>query len=312
MALVLALALMALFVVLGMAFVRHMKVENDQAAYQFEELRAEQTAEAGVYAAIGDLRRAMDAQQVLQVTAQPRSYVLPAYKGIRNGQGLTLEAANNFKASAAVTISDESGKVNLNHAPASVLQVILGVDGDTARAIAARLPRTNGNPADGAVPKWLASADDLVTYGLLTQAQFAAINPALITTFTVTNHVNPTGFLNVNAAPAEVLAAVLDVPLDVAKKALAQRPFVSLAALSAAVEKDPSTFNIKPDISDPAALPAALSFESRCFRIVSDAAYAAVKDKSEDALARAKVEAVVLFKPEGGYEIVSWSAQRGA
>lgn len=311
-ALVLALAMLALFMVLGMVYVRHMNIENAKATYQFDALRASECAEAGVYAAIGELRRALDAKQLVQATSKPHSYVLPSYKAVREGKGLVLQAAANRKDAAEVTITDESGKVNLNHAPASVLQVVLGVDGDTARAIAARLPRSGANAENGAAPQWLASVDDLVAHGLLSAEQGAKVDPALVTTYTVTDHANPMGFLNVNAAPAEVLAAVLDVPLDTAKKAMEKRPFVSLAALGAAAEKDPATFNIKPDVGAPEALPAPLSFESRCFRIVSEAAVAAVNGKTEDPIARAKVDAVILFKPEGGYEIVHWNAQRGA
>lgn len=309
-ALILAISLLALFTVLGTLYIRHMNIELDRAGLLLDQVRARNLAGAGVHAAIADLQRALPPRQLVQMLDKPRTYTFATYKGVHEAQGLTLASMENRKAVATVTISDESGKINLNHAPASVLQAILGVDGATARAITSSLPRTGGKPEGGAPPQWLLSTDDLVTRGLLTPDQFARVNPAWVTTYTVTDHADPAGFLNVNAAPADVMAAILDLPLEAAQKVMQRRPFNSLQGLGVAAEKDPATFNFKPDPSDPAALPAALSFESRCFRIVSEAVFATVQEKQEHTRATAKVDAIVVFTPDGGYEIVRWNTQR--
>lgn len=312
-ALLIAVSLLGLFTLLGMVYVRHMNIEITQAKYVLDTARARNGAVAGIEAALGDLQRALVEKQVQQVTGKPLTYSLNSYKATRGGDGLALALQENRTLTATVTITDESGKINLNHAPASVLQSILKVDGAAARAITGSLPRSGAKPEGIPEQQWLVSVDDLLTRGMLTQEQFAAVNPAFVTTYTVTDHVSPLGFLNINAAPVEVLAAVVDLPVETVRQFADKRPFSSLAALGAASGKDPATFNFKPDPNDPAALPAALAFESHCFRVTCEAVFSAVDGKNERRLSQAEATAVVLFAPEyNGYEIVCWNTQQGA
>jgi len=302
-ALLFAIGVLFLFSMLGAAYVTNMGLSVDGADLSVREARARLIAAGGVNAAIADLQRGL-AEGQLGAALAPATHAFPSYANIFTGEGVRLEALENRKAEAQVRITDESGKVNLNHAPASILQEVLGVDGAVARGIVASLPSASGTG------QWLLGVDDLLSRKLLTPEQYAAVNRDLVTTWTVPDHSDVKGHLNVNAAGAEVLAAITGVPLEAAQQATVQRPFASLAALSAAVGKEPGTFNIPPDPFAPEALPAALALESRCFRIVSDAVYSNISGGRERYRTRARVDAVVLFDADGGYRIVHWDEQR--
>jgi len=313
-ALIMAIALLALFTTLGTLYVRRMNLDLQRVDFEMRTARARIVAEGGVYAALGDLQRALQGKQLVQILDKPISYAFPTYAGIRGPEGLELAVQDNRRAVAEVLITDENGKVNLNHAPASVLQRVLGVDGNTARKITSSLPRdaAPAPPGQGETREehWLIGVDELLSRGLLTAEQYAAIDPSLVTTFTVIDHASPAGFLNINSAPPPVLAAILDLPVEVAAQVAEKRPFKTLEALSAAAGKAPETFAIKPDPYNPAALPAPLAFESRCFRIVSKAACSSTAGEREYNKAYGQVVAVAVFNADGGYEIIHWDSRR--
>ncbi len=306
-ALILALTLMTIFSVLGTSFIVSMSLELDEARLVQRETRARHLAEAGIHAAIGELGVAVRESRQADLLAQHvRTYEFPAYRGVMTDAGYALERAPRISY-AEVTLSDESGKLNLNHAPASMLRLMLNVDGATARNISSSLPLPSffaPGASDGR--KWLSGPDELLSRGLLTPEQYAALDLSLLTTLTVPATAKPERFLNVNTVSAEVLAALLDIPVEQAQQATVRRPFNSLADLEAAAEKPANTFNIKPRFSAPDALPPELSLESRCFRITSKALYG-LQDQGVARRSSAWAEAVVVFDGEGGYEIVHWS-----
>jgi len=312
-ALIIALSMLALFSTLGMLYVRHTNIGLEKATLTLRLARAESLAIAGVNAAIGDLEHARKARQLIQVLGKPRTYAFNTYKGVRTEDGLAVDTMDNRRAAARVTIDDESGKVNLNHAPPKVLAEILGIDIITARKINFSLPnamlkllRKKGEPR-----RWLVGVDDLVTLGHLTDQQFAAVDKSAITTYSVLDHSRPEGYLNLNTAPAKVLAAVLGLSMQEAEELATHRPFKSLEAVSTFCGRAPAEFNLRmaPDGSPSPAF----SLGSRCFQIISDASYAGVDDGGgEFRRAIARVKALVLFDEDGGYRIVHWDALRGA
>lgn len=306
-ALILALTLMTIFSVLGTSFIVSMSLELDEARLAQRETRARHLAEAGIHAAIGDLGVAVRESRQADLLAQRvRTYEFPAYRGVMTDDGYALERAPRISY-AEVTVSDESGKLNLNHAPASMLRLILNVDGATARNITSSLPLPSlFAPGTKDERKWLSGPDELLSRGLLTPEQYAALDLSHLTTLTVPATAKPERFLNVNAVSAVVLAALLDIPLEQAQQATVRRPFNSLADLEAAAGKPANTFNIKPRFSAPDALPPELSLESRCFRITSKALYG-LQDQGVARRSSAWAEAVVVFDGDGGYEIVHWS-----
>jgi type II secretory pathway component PulK len=137
---------------------------------------------------------------------------------------------------------------------------------------------------------------------------YNTVSKQLVTVYTVGDPARPAAFLNVNAAVPEVLAAILDLPLDAAKQVAEKRPFNSLQDLSAAAGKEPSAFNMKPSAEAPGALPSEFTLQSRCFRIESAADLMARKaDGSEYSIAHRRVEAVVVFDEVGMPQITFWS-----
>lgn len=310
-ALILAIGLLVIFSALGTAYLSRMVVENQYSALEVREARARNLAVAGVNAVVGALQQSQGDQELRGVLGS-HTWSFPTYEGIREADGLHLEVFPGRVAEAHVTVTDESGKVNLNHAPASVLQLVLGVDGATARGITGSLPRSGESPeealADGR--QWLLGVEDLLVRGLVTEEQYAAIDPNLVTTFSVADHAAPGRFLNVNTAPVPVLAAILDLSREKAQQVTVKRPFVSLKEMADAAEKPAFTFNVKPDATQPAVLPEPLSFSSRCFRIRSEGRYETGRASSPGT--HAYVEAVILIDEDGAYDVVYWNTQAPA
>jgi len=307
-ALVIAIALLGLFATLGMLYVRHMHLERDAADFQISQLRVRNLAVAGVNAAIGELEQAIREDRLRPLLGKSETYdSFPTYKGTRTEEGLEIQAQDTWKATVSVLIDDESGKVNLNHASDTVLQAVLGVKAGVAKKINASLPH-RGQQGPGRA--WLLSVDDLLSRGLLTEDQFAGIDRYVVTTHTVLDHNNPMGFLNINSAPVEVMSALLGVAKDKTELILAARPFQSLADLRSAAEKASAAIDITANLLSPTGLPAAWTLESRCVRIMSDAALARRAGELEYNQVHARVEAVVIFDEAGASQIIHWNTQR--
>lgn len=309
-ALMLAIGLLVIFSALGTAYLTRMVTENEANAVEIRQARARALAAAGIQVGIGALQQAREQDQNnLDGVLGETTHSFPTYEGVRDNEGLQLEVFSGRRAETRVTISDESGKVNLNHAPASVLQLVLGVDGETARGITGSLPRPDESPEQAAENgrRWLLGVEDLLDRGLVTEEQYAAIDRDLVTVYTVADHGNPVHFLNVNAAPVPVLAALFDLSLEATEEAVEKRPYKSLKEMADASGKPAFTFNVKPDFTQPAKLPGPLSFSSNCFRIRSESVYETGGRSAPGA--RGYVEAVVVFNADGGLSVVYWNSQ---
>lgn len=313
-ALIFALSFLAIFAFMGAAYVQYMSLSLVESDLDLRIARARQLAASGVQIAAAGLR-----QEVLSTNHEvPKGvstpFDLPTYNGVSHGEeGISVQPMNVTRvARSTITIYDESGRVNLNHAPASALQKLLGVDGDTARNIAASVPRGIQGPD----ARWFLSIDELVTRGLLTPDQYVLAVPNSLTTLSVLDHANPAGHFNVNGADPSALAAMLNLSVEQAQQVKAKGPFASIDALNQAI----ATVTGAP--ADAAASDPALGLKSRCFRVVSEGFYARVSDQSRyDAAATQEdkdklltnrttsvVEAVLLFQDDGTYEIIYWNA----
>ncbi len=297
MALIAALALLVVFSLLGAAYVRSMMLEMDRTNMLAAQLRAREAAAAGVRAAICKLEMAVAAHEAEALLAQPLNFDLPGYAADAQG-GLT--PSSNWKVSVEAVLSDESARLNLNHAPSSVLALALGIDGEKARALAASLPRA-GASGEGA---WLTSPDELVLRGILTPETYQHLNPNWFTVYTVPEPAQPAAWFNVNGAPPELLAAVLHITPEAAQAVVRARPFINVAQLAQAAGKEPSTFGLKPDEASPDGLPAALAFEPVSFRIQCRASAAYT---GGSASAKAQAEAVVCFNNRKEPAITYWN-----
>lgn len=315
-ALVLALSLLAIFGILGTSYIKYMNLSLEESDQDLRVRRADHLAVAGVEFALEGLRmEVMSPNHSVQKGETIAGIPFDSYFGISDGEsGVVTQAMPQERlATADVTVYDESGRLNINHASPDALQKLLGVDANTARKIASSVPR-GGQSGD---KKWFLALDELVTRGFLTQDQFDLVIPTLLTTFSVEDHANPARHLNVNSADPAVLAAVLNLSMEQAAQVKAKAPFPSLTALSdavAAVTGSPAP-NIEGDT--------ALVLESRCFRIVSKSRYAKIIDKDKydaattpeerDRLlrnsARGRIETVVLFEDDGSYRVIQWNTR---
>lgn len=322
-ALIFALSMLAIFAVIGAAYVKFMDLTLVESDMELRAARARELATAGVHIAAAALREEILSANHQVIKGVASTIELPTYEGVTDGdEGIKTQAMNMTRvARTTFTIYDENGRVNLNHAPASALQKLLGVDGDTARNIAASVPRG----AQGADARWFLSRDELLTRGLLTQAQYELAVPEALTTVTVLDHANPAGHFNVNAAEPAALAAMLNLTVEQAQQVKAKGPFASLDALGQAITA------ITGAPADAAASDPALGLKSHCFRVVSEGFYArALEQQHYDAAATAEekeklltnrttsvVEAVLQFQDDGTYEVIYWNVnpspeQRGS
>lgn len=300
-ALILALALLAIMAVMGTYYVRFTTLEQDAADLELAQTRARVAAEAGAHAVLGKLAQAWRAGATKVALGGKNRFEFPTYRRVRNAGGLDFAPQESRRAAAEVRITDESGRINLNHAPAPVLAAVLGVDDARAQQIASRI-------AGGGPGAWLAGPEDLVARGWLTKDEYAALDRTTMTAVSVADHANAAGCFNINAASPAAAAAALGVPVDHVAAMLGKGPFHSADALLRTVAGD------SPGAAAPATAlpPEAFSFRSHCFRIVSNGSYENVDERGvEYHRTAAHVETVVLFKDSGDFEILYWTAGRG-
>lgn len=303
-ALVMAIGVLGIALALGMAYVKFMETELDSANFELRKSRARAIAEGGISTALVTLTQAVQAKQANALTGQPQTFSFPAYDLAFSGGEHVIQRNENRTATANVSITDESAKVNLNCASAAVLQAALKVNAATAQKIYASLHKPDNR-------QWLASIDDLAVRELMPAAQVATLDPTLVTVVSAADPAHPEGHLNINAAPVEVLAAVLGVSKEAAEPIAAKRPFASLDALLQAAGKAPADPNAQPADNSGGAW-SGLSFEPRCFRLVCEALYASNgRGKATYDRALARIEAVAIFRPDGGYDLVEWKAGQG-
>ncbi len=297
-ALITALALLVLFSMLGTAYLGYMLSDRKETRLELTWIRGRQGAEAGVYGAVGAIERQLSSGAVELSTATMK---FPAY----DANGETLEPRTDVWTEVTVSVTDENARININMAPRGVLEQILHVDRAVARTITSELPRSG----EGTVARygWFTNVSELVSRGYLTQEAFDALDTGLLTVYTGDDVANPVGYINLNSAPAEVVAAVLNVPLDRAQSIAQGPPLMTLAELSSAAGQDASAFNL---ISEPNAsvdaLPKELLAQSRTYRIISEARVASQGGEAKGT-PESRVEAVVHFPLSGPPQIRYWS-----
>ncbi|MBI4559794.1 MAG: general secretion pathway protein GspK [Candidatus Hydrogenedentes bacterium] len=304
-ALLTALALLMIFSILGAAYLKFMVIDAESTAHDVLVAQAQAVANGGVYAAIGEIGAALAAGKA---PAGKLDIEYPIYDLDRDDSH-KLVARELEKCKVTITVSDECARVNLNFAPTRVLEAVLGVDGNTARRIRSSLPRQDELTESVVVTpgqrQWFASVEELVTRGFMADAAFAKINPNLLTVCSVPDLDNPSGFINVNSAPPEVLAAVLGISIEAAQPAIAKRPFTSVNDLAAAAGKDPAAFTVHTAPDVPGTLPKELTLQSRCYRVESRAAV--TRGPTELIAAERGATAIIWFKEGGSPEIVYWN-----
>ncbi len=284
-ALIGAIGMLALFALLGTAYVRYMMIELEDTRRHVDEIRVQHLASGGIYAAIGEIGSALDSGETpkKEYTIKAKVY---RYEG---GERVAYEQE------IQVSVSDESARIDINHAPPELLAAI-GMDAEAIDKLNKAIP----TPTDlgSGSRRWLYSVDDLLTRNILNRRQFNAIKKGLLTTYTVEDHSNPARFLNLNAVGSDILAAIFGIsdPGEVSQL-MAKRPFASWQDAVTKSGRESSTLDVK--------LPLELALASRSFRLHSEVgmSFKGIAHRP----VTASVEAVVLFKKDGSYAIRFWN-----
>lgn len=284
-ALLTALALLLLFSMLGTGYLRYMRLEMEDTGREMNVVRAENLAESAVYTAIANLTADTGSDRAL---SEQYSLALPVYYSQQGGRAEIAQTVD-------ITIEDEAARVNLNLAPAPLLQ-LLGFTGAQTSALQSSL-REMGPLSD---------LDQLWTRGILSRSEFEALDTRLFTVFTTGG--NEAGYININTAGPKVLAAVFGISDEEARQLSAKRPFSSWQDAVIKSGREPSTFTLQPDQLVSRAIPRALALQSRWFRIRAEVTLdpRAVPGPR----AGAAVTAVVEVGPRGTYEILFWNRGR--
>jgi type II secretory pathway component PulK len=317
-ALLLAISMLAIFSALGMFYLRYMELELADSSFELRKKRARQLAIAGVETAAARLQQSLLHPETAQlVYGSPHDVDFPTYTRISEGDAgiLAEETLARRLAEATFTVHSESDKVNINHAPASVLEKLMGVSGDTAREVVAAVPRNSGS----ANKRWFLELDELVTRGLIPQDVYDEADLAsTLTTYSVVDHANAVGYLDANTAAPEVLAAYLGISTEQVAQLIPKRPFKEVGALARSVAE------VRGVPADSVVPDAGLGFSSRCFRVVCQGRYArmlvdreeydkASRDEKRGLLmnrAVKRVEAVLLFASDfKSFEIIHWDVE---
>ncbi|HOV33062.1 MAG TPA: type II secretion system protein GspK [Candidatus Hydrogenedens sp.] len=245
-ALLIAISLLGVFALLGIYYVRDSETELQRTVLLLDEMKVKDYAKAGLNLALAELERAWRTDQIQDLLSRcPLEFDCPYYKqsyGIN--ETLFLGPSDTIQVKIKAKIFDESGKINLNCSPASVLQKILNVDGETARQIVSNLPTSGMNSTN---QRWIYLVDELYDRGWLKKEKtnMKALN--FVSAWNAGNPENPQSYLNVNIAPPEVLMTLFNANLDDVQKIINARPFKSFNEVISTIGKDPSTFNVKVD-----------------------------------------------------------------
>lgn len=245
-----AISLLGVFALLGMYYVRDAETELRRTVLLLDEMRVREYAKTGISSALVELEKAWRTDTIQELLDKcPLEFRYPYYKQEYKGDGnFVLEPSDTINVSVKVWITDESGKINLNCSPASVLQKILNVSGETARRIVSNLP-DSGIPSSSG--KWFYLLEELYGANGIIQGEFNGQLTDFVSTWNAGNPNNPIPYLNINKAPIEVLMALFNISSDEAQKIVNARPIKSISDLITILGKPTTGYNIKIDDMSP-------------------------------------------------------------
>lgn len=265
-ALIIAISLLGVFALLGMYYVQDSETELRRTSLLLDEMRVREYTKTGLSSALVELEKAWktDAVQKL-LDSCPLEFSYPYYRQVQKSDGtFSLELSDTINVKAKVWITDESGKVNINCSPASVLQKVLNINGELARRIVLNLPNSGMGSSSG---KWFYLVEELYGTNGIISGEFDEKILNLISTWNAGDPNNPMSYLNVNKAPVEVLMALFNINSDEAQKIVNARPLKTMSDLVTVLEKSPAGFNVKvDDMSSPWQFP--FTDKSNSFKII--------------------------------------------
>ena len=272
-----ALAMLAIFTMLGVSFVKLMVLENQATNYDISKLRAEHISDGGIYAAIGEL-------ELVDTPKATYTFNLNAYKFKRSSDTEAQRVV--FPQSVRVDVAHESGKVNLNHASNELL-IAMGIPEESVTLLKQKIAQ-----------RPLVNVDDLRSRDIIaTNGAYEALNTSDFTVY-------GDGSLNLNVASPSVLAAVFALSPEEGAALAEKRPFTSWEDVLAKVGKDSWSFTVETRVSEGGQTPAGLSLASNCYRLTSSVSMQleGVNERAHSS----QVEAVVAFDAQGTPAIQYW------
>ncbi|MFP4191619.1 MAG: hypothetical protein ACLFU6_06050 [Candidatus Hydrogenedentota bacterium] len=291
-ALLLAIGLLALFAMMGTAYVTYMGLEAERAREDGRSTAARQFAQAGFHAAVGELAAELDANGSLGAAGSSFAFEFPVYEG---GRGEAFQTSETVRARVSVDYADEMSRVNLNAAPPVILEYLLGVDTETAEAIAAALPPEGG-------PRWLASVDDIAVRGLIDAEALEGLPRDDITVHSAADQAPDGVLMNVNTVSRRGLEAAFNLIPEEASAVEEGRPYETVEQLEEALGRSLSE-------TPAAGIADRLVFESRLARLTC---VASVEERSASgewhARRTRRIETVAWFPPDApaGPIILYW------
>jgi len=245
-ALMIAISLLGVFALLGMYYVRDAGTEMRRTVLLLDEMRVREYAKTGISSALVELEKAWRTDTVSELIDKcPLEFSYPYYKQEYKGNGtFALEPSDTISVNVKVWITDESGKINLNCSPASVLQKILNTNGEIARRIVSNLPNSGVSSSTG---EWFYLVEELYGTKGFIQGEFNEQIINFVSTWNAGNPNNPVPYLNINKAPVEVLMALFNINSDEAQKITNARPIKSMNDLITILGKPTTGYNIKVD-----------------------------------------------------------------
>ncbi|MGC8846738.1 MAG: general secretion pathway protein GspK, partial [Candidatus Hydrogenedens sp.] len=245
-ALMIAISLLGVFALLGMYYIRDAETELRRTALLLDEMRVREYAKTGISSALVELEKAWRTDTLQELLDKcPLEFSYPYYKQEYKGNGtFALEPSDTISVNVKVWITDESGKINLNCSPASVLQKILNTNGEIARRIVTNLPNSGMASSSG---RWFYIVEELYGTNGFIPEEFNGQVTNFVSTWNAGNPAHPVPYLNVNKAPIEVLMALFNISSDDAQKIVNARPIKSMNDLITILGKPTTGYNIKVD-----------------------------------------------------------------
>ncbi len=245
-ALIIAISLLGVFALLGMYYVRDGETEIKRTALLLDEMRVREYAKTGVSSALVELEKAWKSDTTQDLLEKcPLEFSYPYYKQVhKSDRSLSLEPSDTMDVRVKVWITDESGKINLNCTPASVLQKVLNINGETARRIVSNLPNPGFSSSSG---KWFYLVEELYGPNGMIQEKIDKKILNFVSTWNAGNPNTPIPYLNVNKTSVEILMALFNISSEEAQKVIDSRPLKSMNDIVKLLEKSPMGFNVKVD-----------------------------------------------------------------
>ncbi|MCX8066141.1 MAG: general secretion pathway protein GspK [Candidatus Hydrogenedentes bacterium] len=239
-ALIIAISFLGIFSLLGMYYVRSSEIELKRVNLLLDELRIREFVHAGLNEVVAEIEKHWTNGTIEDLLNRGEYEIgMPYYTFINVGEGKQiLSPSDVVRVALKVRVFDESGKININLAPASVIQKLFGVNGEIARNFKAKLDMQSGG-------KWLYVLDEIFERGIPFDEELNVRINQNVSTWNAGDPSAPIPYLNINKATPEVLKALFNLSDSEVERVVSMKPFDSFENFVGIIKKDPISFNVK-------------------------------------------------------------------